>query len=440
MNHINILKTEPESKDSAKIIPLNTSFKINQYECFTKPTVTSTIPVEEWFEMIKYSEYSDKIIEARNSTKKLYDQTKSEIPCVTYNFLFDGYKNDKNIISATGLLYIDVDHSDFDVSILDANKVFARYRSFGGIGYAVIVRVAGLTPLNFKSTYSEIIDCLGITDYADKNAMKATQFSVLSFDPFIYVNPDPYTFTAIQTAPMCMVIDKTLKKNTYTLDTGAVSDKIYFNNLHHIKIPDGEKHIVNWDGYDVINCGIAMHKISEGKRKHFLLSYCNNLVYLNPQLTKKRTIQLMSSVNSYACANPLSFDQVLDIVRSIFRYKDDGTLKPKYSSKKRKIVFAVDSGLTRSEKLNVCRTERSKKTSNDSRHRLYLIIEEWDFYRYGKISQRKISRFCNMNRKTVEKYYHEFKDYIISLNESSSVPPNALTLNSSTTLNHKIAA
>jgi hypothetical protein len=49
--------------------------------------------------------------------------------------------------------------------------------------------------------------------------------------------------------------------------------------------------------------------------------------------------------------------------------------------------------------------------------KLYNIIEQWDFDIYGKISIRKISNNFPISKKTVAKYWSEFKEYVNELNK-----------------------
>ena len=76
--------------------------ELNFYLNVRSPRVIKGVSVEDWFEMIRGSEYSSLIEDARSGNVG-YNQVKtSELPCVTYNFLYDSYKKDSNIISSTG--------------------------------------------------------------------------------------------------------------------------------------------------------------------------------------------------------------------------------------------------------------------------------------------------------------------------------------------------
>lgn len=192
---------------------------INAYGCIKNPNVISSISINNWFKSISNSEYSETIQKARIGELD-YNKTKESLPCVTYNFLFDGYKKDNNIISSTGYLYIDVDDDTFDISSINYDKIFAYYKSFGGKGYAIIVKIDGLNLANFKSTYSYVVDDLGIDKFIDIQAIKASQFNVLSYDKDIFVNENSYVFKAVNVdSPQSYVIEK--KERAYTLEWGG---------------------------------------------------------------------------------------------------------------------------------------------------------------------------------------------------------------------------
>ncbi len=403
--------------ETKKTRQINYQFpQINWYNSIKKPKVVSTISVNSWFEKIKDSSYKETILNARAGIID-YNQTKASLPCITYNFLFQGYKKDENILESSGLIYIDIDNENFDINRLDLSKVFACYRSFGGIGYSIIVQVKDLTLFNFKSTYSSITLELGIGDFVDLQAIKASQFNVLSYDPNLFLNLDSHVFASTNLAPQSSVIEEKEKK-AYTTEWGAKSSSsIRFNNLDTIDVA-GE-YIVNWEGYTYIKCFIPMKKVSTN-RNNFLLSFCNNLVYLNPQLSEEKAFCVLDNVNRFACVITADDNQIKRVVSSIFKYKLDGSLKPIYFNKQRKIVFDQKSKLTKEEKLEICRSEVALKKGIDSRQKLYEILETWNFLEYGRITQRKVYQNFPMSKKTVEKYWIEFKDYVELLNKNFS--------------------
>ena len=117
-----------------------------------------------------------------------------------YNFNFNGYKNKSNITTPTGLMYIDIDAPDFKIKNINKSDIFAYYKSFGGKGYSIVVRVDNLTESNFNETYAYICSKLNISDYVDLGAKKTTQFNVVSYDEGMHLNTNSKIFKSIKTS------------------------------------------------------------------------------------------------------------------------------------------------------------------------------------------------------------------------------------------------
>ena len=388
---------------------------LNYYNNIQNMNVVSGITSTKWFNLVKESKYSERITAARNGELD-YNQTKRELPCITYNFLFYKYKKDANIISGTGLMYIDIDNPLFDVKLLDLTKVFAYHRSFGGSGYAIIIRVEGLTKDNFKTNYLNICDNLNLSSYIDINAIKASQFNVLSFDTNLFVNADSFVFNAINNlTPTSIVI--TREEKAYTKDVGVRPEysTIRFNNLDEIDITGD--YIVDWEGIEWVNCFIPMKRFING-RNGFLLSYTNNLVWLNPSINEAKLISILKKVSTLAFVEQVPEKDLYKVINSILKYKKDGSLKPIINTKPRKIIFNHTSKLTKDEKLSICSQELAKKRIGESRDKITSILEDWDFVTLGVITQEKIwkNTFIKVSKNTVEKYGKEFKEYITALN------------------------
>jgi hypothetical protein len=384
--------------------------RINTYNNLKRPIVESTIEITEWLEQIKQkNQYSDRILLARHNPE-VYDSIKGSIPCVTYNFQYNGYKNDENIIQSTGLIYIDIDSPEFNINTLDRKKVYSYYHSFGGDGYAVLVKVSGVTHDNFKVTYQYIVKDLEIEDYIDTRAIKPSQFNVLSFDEDLYLNNNSNIYSGIP-APPSIYLNK---ENTYTID-GVAKSNIRFDNLDDIEV--NGNYMVNWEGYEYIRCFIPFRKVKKGNRNPALISYCNNLVYLNQHISFEKTLSIMNAVNERMCQIPLEKNEILHIIQSVFKYLRVGSLNPIYHKKKRKIVFNPDARLSKEEKLEICRQEIAQHRRGLSEQKLYDIIENWDFKQYGKITQRAIFLNHPVSKKTVGKYWNVLRDLVDEVNK-----------------------
>jgi len=249
---------------------------VNYYKSINDPQVAYAKSINNFLPSICYSEHSEKIIKSRKGELD-YDLTKANLPCITYNFLYDGYKNDSHIIKGTGLLCIEIDDDSFNIKLIDKNKVLAYYKPYCGKGYFIIVRVDGLTLCNFKSTYYSIAENLGISAFIDENTMKASEYSVLSYDESIYINLNPLVYIASD------------EKVSSTL-IGSNDSQDYHNNDVFIIPQDVDNPAVFIDKYEIFlsphdinnNAGfIDYNSIDYNDKLLFPQDLNNNAGYIN---------------------------------------------------------------------------------------------------------------------------------------------------------------
>ncbi len=393
---------------------------INTYADVSKPTVVNNITMTEWLSQIKSSKYSMLIESARTgATDK--KTLKSILPCVTYNFTYNGYKKDENIISSTGFIYIDIDVPDFNIDSLDLTKIYSYYRSVGGEGYAILVRVEGLNKNNFKSSYQSIVSTLLLNNYVDTNAIKHSQFNVLSFDENVFINESSYVFQSVDSR----ITEKSThcdvnKKGSDIYDIrGAFPKKIRYDNKQAY-IESNQEYISDWEnGYQIIKCWIPYtHKIRDGKRYNYLLSYGNNLLWLNQWLSLSGLINNLKHVNPVACTSPIDENQIIKIANTLIKQLKDKKLQPIVFNKICRVIFNENSKLTKDEKFAITRQERAKNTTQKSKKKIWKILEDWDFKMLGKISQPALVANNEISRKTVQKYWSEYKAHVSALNEN----------------------
>lgn len=393
------------------IDPKPDNYSITLFNNLSDCRVKSIIDLEDWLSMIKKSDYSDRICFARNNPE-FYDIIKvNEIPCVTLNFNYSKYKKGSNCIGSTGLLYIDIDAPDFNIKNIDKSLVRAYYKSFGGNGYGIIVKVEGLSKENFEATYFSVCDKLNILPYVDLGAKKETQFNVLPLDKDLFSNPYSKIFNSISTP---LLVTNKRERRAYSTEWGV--NNIRFDNKQDF-IKDGEDYYINLEGFEIVEAKLLYKKVSKN-RNNILLAYCNNIVYLNPNIYFDRLFKIMSAVNQNNFSNPLEEVQLYRVINSVLNYLDDGTLQPIYGKKKRKIVFSNNSSnyKTKEEKFKLVREVNAQIKRNKSISKITEIIKNWDFKELGKITQKAIVKNHSVSKKTVEKYYSIFIDDIKIIN------------------------
>jgi hypothetical protein len=379
---------------------------IQTYKNITSPEVFKKINITDWLNDIEVGTFSTQINNLRLLTKnsKDFNIIKQSLPCCTYNFYYDTYKKDCNILHSTGFLFIDVDNLSIDINNDLKSKVYAIYKSVSNNGYHIIVKVLNIPNnidlISFNKFYKSICIDLNIIDYIDYNAIRRSQFSIVSYDPDLYFNEDSFVYEYKNTPSTLSNLDTIL--NTYI--SHSKGGEIRFNNINDVaEVETGFK--VNKDGWSYVECKIA-GKTKDGNREIFLSSYCNNFIWLNMHLSQNVVYNIMLKVNKIGCVNPMSEKEVYNIVN--YKFKNKEKIKPIMQKKKRKIVFAKNSEYTLTEKLQIVSKEVGKIRTENKLIELQDIIFNWDFETYGKISQSKIYNNFKISKNFVEKHYSKF--------------------------------
>ena len=289
---------------------------------------------------IKNGTYNDLVTKARTIGKGNpgYDDIKTkEIPTCTWNFGFDKYKNNDNITNPTGLLFFDIDDTSFNVDGLDKNKIFSYYKSLGGVGYGILVKVVGLSLDNFISTYDTIVSDLGIT--CDTGARKATQYNVLSSDSSLFFNGNSYTYTAstYTSSTSNIKINKKRDLTHINLEEERIGVKSLFLNLRfEVTLESYQEDCVYLkEGKEFYNCLVPFDK-ETGKRraivngeKHRVLSiYINNLMCLNPGVSDQQVLVIVQSAINKYCIEPIPTKNIIAMIAGKRKEESEGRLKP----------------------------------------------------------------------------------------------------------------
>lgn len=395
------------------------NYSVNLYSNIKNPRIGQTITINQWFDLIKHSDHSSTIISARNG-HIAYDYTKSSLSAITYNFLFEEKKANTNITSPTGLMFIDVDiknnqNAGFDITQIDLTKVFCYYHSFGGSGYCIVVKVNNLTIENFDDTYIHICNELNIP--YDKAAKKPTQYSILSHDPNIYVNDNCFAFDSID---ICSHHPITKRKEVYRCD-GNISEKniktspeslnrIRYNNIRDFNF-NGKSDLYHYDKFDIVEAKFPK-KILTGNRNSTLVSYCTNLVWLNPNKSITEVMNILLSINKSYCLEPLGDNQIKKVVHSVFKYKHENRLSPTFT--KRTTIF--NPNLSKEEKISLNIARIAERKRNKSLEKIHDMLANWDFKSHGKITQYSVRKNFKLSPKTVTKYWNTVLHHIERLN------------------------
>ncbi len=362
-----------------------------------------------------------------------YDQLKKQRWTVSFNFLFDEKKRNANIKCATGMMMFDLDAKemlmhDFDVKQLNLDDIYILHKSVGGKGYTVIVKVDGLTLQNFKYNYNRIAEKLGLSQVMDTMARKATQYTVLSFDPDIYVNENS---TVFQTEEEVVKKRKSSSSTTTTMldwdynlaqsntNYTYASDQLRYDNLQDY-IQDDQDYIYDYEnGYNYVSVPYRYsYPINEGGRSMHLFSITVKIVWLNPQANLDTLRDYLFYVNDSCHIPPLRDAEVVKTLNYVYENKE--RFQPLVSAKPKKIIFNTKLDWSREEKMKVVYQLNADSKRNLSLMKLESIIELWNFEKEGKITQRAVYKHYEISKKTVEKYWYLYKEQIDLINSTST--------------------
>jgi hypothetical protein len=378
---------------------------IGKYPSLKNPKVCDVISLHSILNVIKHGDsYRPHILKARTLGKGSmgYIKIKEEyLPTFRFNFHFRDYAKNGNIVSPTGLLYLDIDDVD---AIPDSEYIFASWKSLSGTGYGILVKVKNLNLLNFKQTYLQVAQKIGIS--VDIHAAKATQQTVLSYDPDLYFNECSKEFNCLENK-----VSNHLKKEKEcidTCDTFSNSSAIRYNNIDSYFIDD-RPYIVFKEKEFICNPYIPK-KITQGARNATLYQILSQFALLN----LKKGAGFLRSLGHLINKNmfpKLSSDEINSTVNSVITGRNSNTLKM-YYNEERRILFNPAIKFSRTEKMEIVNRELGEIQRSKTRQKIYVALETWNFIIDGEITQKNITEKTGLSLSTTKRYWNEFRSYI----------------------------
>lgn len=386
-------------------------------ENWSKRKIIDSISMESLVSMVRNpsKEYLNKVSEIRSFKRKSkeYDAIKETLPCFTTAFTFRGYISNKNIGKSTGYLYLDID--EVENINLDHPSVVFYCKSISNKGYSIIVGVIGVTPDNIKDITRSVAQELDIK--LDEDAISKDRLTIISYDINAYYNPE----------------------HTYFLYENGILKNPHHNNIHNIYISkdcNGGK--IRKDNFDDIIKNINFNgellkdfkenkigytklitpfkEVTDGSRNTTMNKICFIMKGLNPEIDKNTTNQYLQSINIAKFTPPLSEIEINNIIDSIFRIEKIEL----YPNEFRRFVYNPDYDLSSTEKrvqnMKILNKDRADKTKME----IAFFIDNWNYKEFGKITQSKLIKVSKKNKKTIEKYYSEFKEKITQINLHNS--------------------
>lgn len=379
---------------------------ISCYDHIKNPLVVEEIDIYDFLDRIinPDPEILESINEARTSyksgNKDIYNSIKLTLPCFTLNFSFHERKLNKKIKAPTGFIYIDVDNPrPID---LTNPLIFACWRSLSESGYGVLVKVNGLSLDNFKYTYDEISEELGLD--SDNRARRATQYTIQSYDKDIYINEDSTTWIAKELKRGHSVTYIKEEKDTTEWTT---FDKVKYDNLDLIDF-DGEPYIFFPDEKEMTAKLWIPQEIKKGSRNETLASIAYQFRALNPTMSYEAFESFILKVNSSRCKPPLDEEEVFPIIRRI----DKTDILNPLLNKPRRIIFNPDFNFTKKEKIEISNRLNGERKSEKTREKINMVLKNWDFDKNGKVTQKKIAELSGTSPSTVKRHLNKIKSLL----------------------------
>lgn len=362
---------------------------------------------EEVSEILKLREIKEK--------NNDYQAIKMSLPSICFNYTFkNNYINADNADESTGYLYFDIDgEKDFDY---DTTYVTALWRSVGGNGFGLLVKVKNLLKENFKESYEYIVNILDIP--YDKACNDCSRINIISFDTEAYYNEYADEIDLMEfNATIVNELIKLPHSNNNKINNLGYSHNgggnIRFNNLSDVLAEKDFK--FNDEGYydfgknkiEYCKCYTPYKIIPEGFRNQKLVAYAYCIISINPTASFTMFKRYLQKYNE-KCRPPLEMEEIDEIATKVYNLR--GKIEPNNKAKKR-IIYS-DNIKTLSEKLKIngkiLGNERSEKTFNE----LLNFVLNWDYEKHPKITQKKLKELTGKNKKTIEKYYRSILNTI----------------------------
>lgn len=394
---------------------------INVFKCIKQSShIQENSTTNEFLDIIKNgNEFLHYIYKARkalnNGNRNEYERIKkNKLPVYAHNFTFEKIRSNKNIIKSTGYIFLDVD-IEINIDDLKSPYVFARWKSLSNLGLGILIKVSGITKENFSYNYQLLGKEIEIE--VDKNAKKATQINVLSFDDELYINENSKVWKAHEEPLEIPHYSKKTKKTERVKNVlGHSGPKRYDNLQEFVSTLDfNGKKIYDWGEKTKLSKVYHSFYILSGKRYAIVNAQAYQYRCLNPTIGNKEIEDFVISMNKL-CRPPLSEGEVQRIIHNIQNIPFE-ELEP-IENYPRRFFFNENIEISTKEKRQLMMRIINQKRVEKSKQIIKETIENWDFEVCGTITQKKLADYSERSYNTVQKYYSEFKDRILVLNNS----------------------
>ena len=171
----------------------NTDFYVSFYDSLKETGSNKTLKIEDLFHEIKTGKWKGLILDVKSNLT-----LKKTLPCFTPTGTFS-YRNSEGISIYSGLICLDIDNVENLTSIIPILKttkwIWAIFTSPSGKGLKIFVLTQSIIT-NYKKLEEEIALAFhSLTGLMrDERAKDISRVHFISYDPDLYINPEPIYF------------------------------------------------------------------------------------------------------------------------------------------------------------------------------------------------------------------------------------------------------
>lgn len=195
------------------------------------------VSVENSLERIKEGRSKELVEKIRaEQDQKIRKSLKEKLPCILFSGKFKA-RYDSDIIQHSGLAVIDFDHVDVYTvksKLVNIPWVYSCFTSPSGDGVKAVIRIPAKTDMH-RTAYDSAISELRFIGNVDSSSKNESRICFESYDPEIYINPDPVEYIPVKAEPKKQVVQP-IGRTDYK--QASVPVEMVRN------APDGEKHVV----------------------------------------------------------------------------------------------------------------------------------------------------------------------------------------------------
>ena len=366
--------------------------------------------VEEWVDYLKNEERKEvsTIKKLRNLKKgeDEYDKIKKTLPTIFYNYSFkENYVKEINADVSTGFLFFDIDDNDF--CDFDYKYISVCWRSVGGNGYGLLVKVKNLNKDFFKESYNYIgTEILKIP--FDKACNHLARANFISYDKDVIYNPNSEIIDLTQfnsNQNKNAQNNNIIKSNTDRIY--YYGQKIRFNNLSDIiagqNIVYNEKGVFDFGKNNKINyceCYAPKKRTNKNRNtKTFAFAKC--ILSVNPSISENLFKHYINNFNSKYCSPPMSFIEITDIINKVYNDKKTTPI----GNKTKRFLFENGEKLSKSEKSKLYSPILGKERREKTISKIVEIIKNWDYEKYPKLNKANVFKVRGKGRESIRNYF-----------------------------------